>query len=115
MTHTSKLSWWEKLYGGFIPLYAEISVVYDRFLLTLYDTIWDVSRKLGRINPRVLMTCDYCGKAKVKVIEYIWGSFIRKDLNHCKNTPHTQTNPYVTQYLRARQVRICHDCIESMK
>ena len=115
MTHTSKLSWWKTFYSAFLPLQAEISIVYDRFLLKLYDTIWDVCQKLRRINPRFVMTCDYCGKAKLKVVEDIWGSIARKDVNHCKNIQQTRTNPYVTQYLRSRQVRICHDCIESMK
>ena len=115
MTHIGKLSWWKTLYSALMPLQAEISIVYDRFLLMIYNTIWDVCQKLSTIDPKFVMTCDYCGKAKLKVVEDIWANIIRKELNHRKSISNTPVNSYVTQYLKSRQVRICHDCIESMK
>lgn len=114
MTNIDKLSWWKKMYNVILPIQTESYIVHDRIVLKLYDVIWDVKRKLYRINLNILMSCDYCGKVKVKLVEDIWRKIIRTTPDHFKNTPYGSDNSYITQNHKSRQVRICHNCIDSM-
>jgi hypothetical protein len=102
------------MYDVLLPLQAETLRVHDRIVLKLYDMIWDVRCKLACTNLRMLIRCDYCGKVKVKVIENVLRKIMQRDPDHCKHIPHGRDNLYVTQNLKSRQVRICHDCIDSM-
>ena len=115
MTQKSKMSSWKILFNVFVLLQTKIFIVYDRFLLTLYDTIWDVYRKLSTQNPRILSTCEYCGNTKVRVVGDIWGSGIKRIWMYFKNVPYTPANLFVTQFLKSRQVGICQKCIDAMK
>src|SRR4029079_3808911 len=115
MTQRSKMSSWKILISNFVLVQTKIFMAYDRILLTLYDSIWDVYRKLSTQNPRILSTCEYCGNTKVRVVGDIWGSCIKRIWMYFKNVPYTQDNLFVTQFLKSRQVGICQKCIDAMK
>ena len=115
MTQKSKMSCWKILFNALVLVQTNIIIVYNRFLLTSYDTIWNVYRKLSTQNPGILSTCGYCGNTKVRVVGDIWGSGIKKIWMYFKNVQYTPANLYVTQSLKSRQVWICHKCIDAMK
>jgi len=109
------MSSWKILISNFVLVQTKIFMAYDRILLTLYDSIWDVYRKLSTQNPRILSTCEYCGNTKIRFVGDIWGRGVKKLWMYLKNVPYTPDNLYATQFLNSRQLWICHKCIDAMK
>lgn len=77
---------------------------------------WCYKLKLTLIKSSKLLTCEYCGKQKVKSIKSITGE--EKILMYPQNVPIRRTNTFlgfIAVALKLDQIWVCHYCIEKLK
>ena len=65
-----------------------------------------------RWNPRVLLTCEYCGKQKIRVVLDEAG--VENVLMYSKQIPYRPNNRFLALIRKSRQIWICHYCIDTV-
>jgi hypothetical protein len=76
---------------------------------------WGVpkAKVMGVRQSHVLLTCEYCGTQKVRLV--VNGRGEEKVLMYSQQIPYRPTNPFLAMIFKSRQIWLCHNCVDTLK